>query len=576
MHVGFRSWSARAVRLLVLASLVAGVIGFRGSAGRLPERSNAHRQGRSGAWHRLRRLGRRPSRKNASDTRLESRSAQGRPHEPRPGRLGLPVVRRFRDHVDAGHREVPRSGVRRRPPDVPRDLPGDRREPPTQKVRFRGFDDLSVTAPGQARANALLIVGNQLLFQRLTFIEEPKPAGQLADRFRRATAGQGARDHEECPRDRDRKPLQPRCADRPTTERSTSTSVIPIPRTTSCSSSSSRMASTTSALLTSEGPGFPDGVTYLGQVTIPARGSGSMVLVGLKPGTYAIVDLLPSDNGVPHLAVGMSATPDDHGAVTADWYACRSPALRPAQRERLLPDMTLSVPEDQLTGAGNHGRPSSPPCRLVRLLRDESSAHPFATTIAAAWSCYGAKPAKVENVLKLGAQSRVRTNQSAEAVADRADRRERALAALRRSLRRRAPHDLAARQFHLRARQRLAGSPSGRSSTPTRFYNSEQVSQRYREVSGDGRWSRPISRRRSSRSTAPQSSEAWRATAADRDPLSRRLAGLHAGLPGARQGEGRRGGAPRSPTRCRRRRRRSRATSCRWPHRRTSITRSMG
>jgi hypothetical protein len=30
--------------------------------------------------------------------------------------------------------------------------------------------------------------------------------------------------------------------------------------------------------------------------------------VGLKPGTYAIVDLLPADNGVPHLAVGMQAT----------------------------------------------------------------------------------------------------------------------------------------------------------------------------------------------------------------------------------------------------------------------------
>jgi hypothetical protein len=37
----------------------------------------------------------------------------------------------------------------------------------------------------------------------------------------------------------------------------------------------------------------------------------------------------------------------------------------------------------------------------IRLLHDESAQHPFATTIAAAWSCYGARPARVENVLSL-------------------------------------------------------------------------------------------------------------------------------------------------------------------------------
>jgi flavin-dependent thymidylate synthase len=42
---------------------------------------------------------------------------------------------------------------------------------------------------------------------------------------------------------------------------------------------------------------------------------------------------------------------------------------------------------------------SEPP--TVRLLSDESTAHPFALTIAAAWSCYGARPAQVENVLSL-------------------------------------------------------------------------------------------------------------------------------------------------------------------------------
>ena len=32
----------------------------------------------------------------------------------------------------------------------------------------------------------------------------------------------------------------------------------------------------------------------------------------------------------------------------------------------------------------------------VTLLREESTQHPFALAVAAAWSCYGGRPAKVE------------------------------------------------------------------------------------------------------------------------------------------------------------------------------------
>ena len=35
----------------------------------------------------------------------------------------------------------------------------------------------------------------------------------------------------------------------------------------------------------------------------------------------------------------------------------------------------------------------------VTLLREESTSHPFSVAIAAAWSCYGGKPAKVETCL---------------------------------------------------------------------------------------------------------------------------------------------------------------------------------
>jgi hypothetical protein len=61
-------------------------------------------------------------------------------------------------------------------------------------------------------------------------------------------------------------------------------------------------------LLTSPGPEFPEGVEFIGQLTVPARSTGSLVLTNLEPGTYTIVCLLPDEDGVPHLANGMQAT----------------------------------------------------------------------------------------------------------------------------------------------------------------------------------------------------------------------------------------------------------------------------
>ncbi len=120
---------------------------------------------------------------------------------------------------------------------------------------------------------------------------------------------------------------------------------------------------------------------------------------------------------------------------------------------------------------------------VVQLLHDESTAHPFAVTIAAAWSCYGAKPANASSVLKLvygpGPQ-----NQSPEKAAARGDRRDRAI---------KLYADLFAAGHHTTFQHstfiyvldnvsRLA-IWSFFHSHP--FYNSEQVSQRYREVTSD-------------------------------------------------------------------------------------------
>lgn len=65
---------------------------------------------------------------------------------------------------------------------------------------------------------------------------------------------------------------------------------------------------TTRTLLESPGPSLPTGVTFIGQVTIPAGDTGTLLLSGLQPGTYTIVDMLPDAQGLPNLADGMQAT----------------------------------------------------------------------------------------------------------------------------------------------------------------------------------------------------------------------------------------------------------------------------
>ncbi len=119
---------------------------------------------------------------------------------------------------------------------------------------------------------------------------------------------------------------------------------------------------------------------------------------------------------------------------------------------------------------------SQPP--KVRLLGDESTAHPFALTIAAAWSCYGARPARVENVLKL-------MDSAMDEPGDelRPARRARAQR-LYRDLFEAGHHTTfqhANFVFVLDGVSRLA-IWSFFHHHP--YYNSEQVSQRYREVSG--------------------------------------------------------------------------------------------
>ncbi|MEJ7838797.1 MAG: hypothetical protein WKF81_08270 [Thermomicrobiales bacterium] len=61
-------------------------------------------------------------------------------------------------------------------------------------------------------------------------------------------------------------------------------------------------------LLTTPGPELPDGIEFVGQLTIPGGSEGTLILTGLEPGTYTIVCLLSDEEGVPHLSTGMQTT----------------------------------------------------------------------------------------------------------------------------------------------------------------------------------------------------------------------------------------------------------------------------
>jgi len=61
-------------------------------------------------------------------------------------------------------------------------------------------------------------------------------------------------------------------------------------------------------LLLATGPAFPKGVEFVGQVTIPTKSKGQLVLTGFARGSYVVVDMLPDEDGIPYLAKGFSST----------------------------------------------------------------------------------------------------------------------------------------------------------------------------------------------------------------------------------------------------------------------------
>jgi hypothetical protein len=64
---------------------------------------------------------------------------------------------------------------------------------------------------------------------------------------------------------------------------------------------------TTELLLEQPGPNLPDGVDFIGQVTVPAGGEALLPLIDLADGNYVVVDMLLDGNGTPYLANGYKA-----------------------------------------------------------------------------------------------------------------------------------------------------------------------------------------------------------------------------------------------------------------------------
>ncbi len=114
----------------------------------------------------------------------------------------------------------------------------------------------------------------------------------------------------------------------------------------------------------------------------------------------------------------------------------------------------------------------------VRLLRDESAAHPFGLAVAAAWTCYGPRPARVENVLKLMDESLDEPGDETRPV-----RRKRAQR-LYRDLFEAGHHTTMQHANFVFALDGVSRLAIWSFFHHHPHYNSEQVSQRYREVSG--------------------------------------------------------------------------------------------
>ncbi|HQY30740.1 MAG TPA: cupredoxin domain-containing protein [Thermomicrobiales bacterium] len=178
---------------------------------------------------------------------------------------------------------------------------------PIVMVRYRGLDDVKTIREGEVRANVRTIVGNQLVFEQVTFREEKKGNGVWQIDSTTPLTPKPPSDHDKIevtitgnhyvP---DKLTASPgNVAVHIINQDKTAHEFLLLELAT---------GATVGTILISPGGALPDGISLMAQLTVPAQTDGMLVLVNMKPGTYAIVDLLPNEQGLPWLASGMQAT----------------------------------------------------------------------------------------------------------------------------------------------------------------------------------------------------------------------------------------------------------------------------
>lgn len=177
---------------------------------------------------------------------------------------------------------------------------------PTIGVRFRDFEDFRLLDEGGAIASVKLIAGSQLTLDRVTFIESNTAGAWLIDSAETRRVDP-PRDHDQV-----RVVIQDNQYVPATLEAEGANIEIVVTNEDDVDHEvlvlRFDLGVTSDVLLTSNGPWLPPGVAYLGQVTVAADDKETLVLVGMRPGSFALVDLLPNDLGVPHLSFGMEGT----------------------------------------------------------------------------------------------------------------------------------------------------------------------------------------------------------------------------------------------------------------------------
>ena len=175
---------------------------------------------------------------------------------------------------------------------------------PEVRMSIRGITNLTVDG-GEATAEVIALMGRQLTRAQWAFIEDDDTPGRWYANGRTPLAVDE-------PDDAERVSLRLRDGSYAPTELEAPAGDIVISASNGGDEDHEVLilqlpeGVTTADLLI--GPGFPEGVELIAQALVPSGERAEVVLLDMPEGQYAIVDLLPTAEGIPNLSLGMEAT----------------------------------------------------------------------------------------------------------------------------------------------------------------------------------------------------------------------------------------------------------------------------